>query len=825
MSTHVPVSTYRLQLGPDFTFAEATAILEHLHHLGITDLYLSPVLAAAPGSTHGYDVVDHTRISPVLGGREGLETLAAHAHRLGLGVVVDVVPNHMAIPVPASCNPPLWDVLTHGRDSQFGHWFDIDRSTEEKVVLPFLGRPLADVLAAGELTVARLDEPEHGLDPQHPVLAYYDHRFPLRPGTEHLPLPDLLEQQHYRLAHWRSGQVNYRRFFDVDALIGLRMEDEDVFTGTHGLLLELIEAGTIDALRIDHPDGLADPTGYLHRLHRATGGIWTVVEKILAPHEQLPQHWPVAGTTGYDAAWRIEQVLIEPGGAQALRETMDAFAPAEFTTVCREAKRQVATTTLRAELDRITCLLDRICAGDVLLRDRATPGLRSAVVELLTAADRYRAYAPGPGHTEDSTGHTEDSLVQIVHAWSRQARRQLPSAQHPELELVTALVVGQPAGSPAAQDHPLRTELVIRFQQLCGAVMAKGIEDTAYYRWTQLTSLCEVGGAPERFALEPEDLYRWAAHTQDHWPHTLTALSTHDAKRSEDVRARIGVLSQYPREWAALVHHLRTATAHERPAHLHGATENLLWQTLAGTWTAQGAPPADRFTDYLIKASREAKVWTGWTEPDQIGETALVDYARHLVDSEEVATAMAEWVTRTAGAVRAATLGARALQLMLPGVADTYQGTEVTTTSLVDPDNRRPVDHERIRRLLARLDAGEEPADLPAAKLQLSAALLRLRRRRPEVFVGPAAGFLPLATTSGAVVAFARTHDGEAQVVTLVTRRYRRLIEEGTDPDALVHLPAGQWRSVLTSATYPGGPHALAQLLESAPVEVLERVN
>src|SRR5699024_10936002 len=378
----------------------------------------------------------------------------------------------------------------------------------------------------------------------------------------------------------------------------------------------------------------------------------------------------------------------------------------------------------------------------------------------------------------------------------------------PELDLVTALVVGQPAGSPAAQDHPLRTELVIRFQQLCGAVMAKGIEDTAYYRWTQLTSLCEVGGAPERFAVEPEDLYRWAAHTQDHWPHTLTALSTHDAKRSEDVRARIGVLSQYPREWAALVHHLRTATAHERPAHLNGATENLLWQTLAGTWTAQGPPPADRFTDYLIKASREAKVWTGWTEPDQIGETALVDYARHLVDSEEVATTMAEWVTRTAGAVRAATLGARALQLMLPGVADTYQGTEVTTTSLVD-----------------RREAGEEPADLPAAKLQLSAALLRLRRRRPEVFVGPAAGFLPLATTSGAVVAFARTHDGEAQVVTLVTRRYRRLIEEGTDPDGLVHLPAGQWRSVLTSATYPGGPHALAQLLDSAPVEGLGGVN
>src|SRR5699024_2441738 len=501
------------------------------------------------------------------------------------------------------------------------------------------------------------------------------------------------------------------------------------------------------------------------------------------------------------------------------------FAPAEFTAVCREAKRQVATSTLRTELDRITSLLHRICASDVLLRDRATPGLRAAAVELLTAADRYRAYGPGPGHAEDSPGHAEDSLGQVVHAWSRQARRHLPPAQHPELDLVTALVVGEPAGSPAAQNDPLRTELGIRFQQLCGAVMAKGIEDTAYYQWTQLTSLCEVGGAPERFAVEPEDLYRWAARTQDHWPHTLTALSTHDAKRSEDVRARIGVLSQYPREWAALVHHLRTATAHERPAYLHGATENLLWQTLAGTWTAQGPPPAGRLTDYLIKASREAKVWTGWREPDQNGETALVDYARHLLGSTEVATAMAEWVDRTSGAVRAATLGARALQLMLPGVADTYQGTEVTTTSLVDPDNRRPVDHERIGRLLTRLDAGEEPADLPAAKLQLNAALLRLRRRRAEAFVGPGAGFLPLATTSGAVVAFARACAGEARVGTLAPRRYRRLVEEGMDPGGLVHLPAGQWRSVLTGATYPGGAHALAQLLESAPVEVLEKVD
>ena len=823
MSTRVPVSTYRLQLGPDLTFADATELLDHLVSLGVTDLYLSPILTAAPGSTHGYDVVDHTRISDVLGGRAGFEALVEQARARELGIVVDVVPNHMAVPTPASHNRVLWDVLTHGPASAYATWFDVDSSESEQVLMPVLGERIGAALASGALRVDHVDEPEAHLRPDRPVLCYYEHRFPIREGTEHLPLEELLERQHYRLAYWRvaSEELNYRRFFDVGSLVGLRVERPEVFEATHALILELVNEGLIDGLRIDHPDGLADPGEYFRRLREATGGLWTVAEKILEPHEDLPSGWSVAGTTGYDAAWRIGQVLIDQAGSLPLggvMTTLTSDALGTLPTLITDAKREVITTSLRAELHRLASLLAEICDDDIRLRDHTLGAITDCVRELVVACDRYRAYLR-PGEPLDA------ATAALVHSWAEQAAAALDPERHETLTVVTALVLGQEAGSAGRRGEQRRAEAVVRFQQVCGAVMAKGVEDTAFYRWTHLTSLCEVGGAPASFAVEPDELHSWATRTQQLYPHTLTALSTHDAKRGEDVRARIGVLAELAPEWLDLVQLLRTITDDARPSGLDGRTENLFWQTLAGTWTAAGPLAAERLSDYLVKASREAKVWTSWTAPDEDGEAALVSFTHHVLGSAEVSAALTAWTERTAEAVRTVTLGARALQLTIPGVADTYQGTEVTTIALVDPDNRRPVDYPPIIEALARLDGGAGPWDLSSEKLRMTAALLRLRRRRPEAFIGPDAGYTVLRTSTGHAVAFARTVADEPQVVTVVTRRHHQLRAVGGWGTHSLILPAGRWRDVVTGAEHSAGDVPLAVLLHSGPVAVLEQLE
>ena len=823
MSTRVPVSTYRLQLGPDLTFADAVGLLDHLVNLGITDLYLSPILTAAPGSTHGYDVVDHTTISPVLGGRAGFEQLATQAHSRGLGVIVDVVPNHMAVPTPASHNRVLWDVLAHGPASQYAGWFDVDFSETDQVLMPVLGERIGTALASGALRVERVDEPEAFLTPDQPVLCYYEHRFPIREGTADLPLEELLERQHYRLAYWRvaSEELNYRRFFDVGSLVGLRVEREEVFQATHALILELVTAGLIDGLRIDHPDGLADPGEYFRRLHQASGGVWTVAEKILEPHEHLPAGWSVAGTTGYDAAWRIGQVLTEQSGALPLGGLMATLTPDALGTLpalITESKREIATGSLHAEVHRLAALIAEICADDIRLRDHTLGAITDCVRELVVACDRYRAYVR-PGEVLDA------ATAHLVQDWAAQAATQLEEERHDTLAVVTALVLGQEAGSAGRRGEQRRDEVIVRFQQVCGAVMAKGVEDTAFYRWTHLTSLCEVGGSPQTFAIEPDELHAWCTRTQQLYPHTLTALSTHDAKRGEDVRARIGAISEHAHEWVELVRRLQQITAEARPVELPGRTENLLWQTLAGTWTTDGPLAADRLTAYLVKASREAKDWTTWVSPDVDGEAALVAYAHHVLGSPEVAEAMTAWVERTAETVRVATLGARALQLTVPGVADTYQGTEVTTVALVDPDNRRPVDHGPITTALERLDAGAGPWDLASEKLRMTAALLRLRRRRPEAFVGDEAGYRVLRTSTGHAVAFARTVAEQAQVVTVVTRRLQQLRSVGGWGEHSLVLPEGRWLDVVGGAEHGDGEVPLAELLRSGPVAVLEQVQ
>ena len=817
-----PVTTYRLQLGDNLTFADAKVLVPYLADLGVTDIYLSPVLAAAPGSTHGYDVVDHRRISSVMGGRGQLEALSAEACAHGMGVVVDIVPNHMAVPTPGWHNLPLWSVLREGPDSPYASWFDL--SLDEPILMPILGKRIGAVLADEELTLEQMVVPGQEDLGEQWVLRYYDHAFPIAQGTESLPMHVLVERQHYRLAYWKVGdeEINYRRFFDVGTLAAIRVENPDVFAGSHALILELMQDDIISALRVDHPDGLADPGGYLTQLADATGGAWIAAEKILAPNESLPTSWPVAGTTGYDAAWRIDQLQVDPAGAArlgALMQELAGDAPVDYNRVVEEAKREVITGSLAAEVDLLARILDSLTSQDVRLRDHTLRDLRACVIELLVAAEQYRVYVvpgtpPGP------------ETAAVLHTDAERARQRLEPDQSETLDLVVAILLGEPVGSEGLSESPERAEAIIRFQQVCGAVTAKGVEDTAFYRWTHLTSLTEVGGNPAGFALSADEAHAWADRLQNTWPDTMITSTTHDTKRGEDVRARLDVLASYADEWSDLVHRLRAMTAQARPLDLDGRSENLLWQTLWGTWAPDGDDPMtpERLGAYLVKASREQKIWTTWTAPDLDREQALTDYATHLLTNEEVAHELEDFAALTARTVRTVILANKALALTWLGVSDIYQGSETTRTSLVDPDNRRPVDYSVLTNILERLDSGAAPRNLDEDKLFLTSRLARLRASRPNTFVGPRSGYRTIPVTTSFAFAYTRLLDEVPDVVVIVRRLSRRLEQLGGWREESVVLPEGTWEDVLHGSTVEGGHQPLAEVVGDAPVVVLAKI-
>ena len=796
----VPTGTYRLQLRPDFTFDDATAVLPYLHDLGVSHVYLSPVLQAAPGSTHGYDVVDHTHLNEELGGAAGFRRLSDAAAGLGMGVVVDVVPNHMAVPTPANLNAALWSVLRTGPASPYARWFDVEWAAQERALLmPVLGRRIGEVVADGEITLDRSGGPAG-----EPVLRYFDHVFPVRPGTEDLPLPELLDRQFYRLAHWRVGdeELNYRRFFDIDTLAGVRVEDEQVFAETHAVLLALVGEGRVHGLRIDHPDGLADPREYVRRLARATDGAWVVVEKILEGDEPLPGDWPCAGTTGYDALQRVGGVLVDPAGAAPLTDLYMQLTgePGDFGPVVGEAKRFVVEHGLQAEVARLVEVAAAICHDHLALRDHTRRGIREAVVELLTAMPVYRAYVV-PGEPAP-----EESRAVLRHA-AAAAAEHLAEDRLGTLDLVVQLAAGDLGRGP----H--RDEFVVRFQQTCGPVMAKGVEDTAFYRWLRLTALNEVGGDPAHLGVEPADLHEWCARQQADWPTAMTTLSTHDTKRSEDVRARLALLSELPGEWAAAVTGWRAATAPVRPSRLDANTEYLTWQTLVGAWPIDAA----RLTAYLEKATREAKRHTTWTEPDDEYDRAVRDFAEAVADDPAVRTEVSAFVDRLSAPFRSNVLAQKLLALTVPGVPDVYQGCELVDLSLVDPDNRRPVDWAARRSRLAALDAGEPARDLDDEKLLVVSRALRLRRAHPAWF-GRSATYDVVGTGTPHAVAFARA----GSVVTVVSRLTTRR-RDGWG-DASVRLPEGGWRDELTGRSYVATV-ALDDLLRDLPVALLVRTD
>lgn len=737
-----PASTYRLQLRPEFPFAAAEAAVPYLASLGVSHLHLSPVLEAAPGSAHGYDVTDHSRVRAELGGEPGLRALARSAREHRLGLVLDIVPNHMAVPTPLRLNRPLWEVLRDGPDSPYARWFDIDwEAGGGRVVLPLLAGPVdsCDLRVDGG------------------VLRHGEQEFPLREGTEGLALPELLAAQWYRPAWWRetSTALNYRRFFTISELIGVRVEDPDVFTATHAKVLELVRDGVAQGLRIDHVDGLADPEEYLGRLRAAVGDdCWVVVEKILARHERLPAAWPVAGTTGYDALHRVDGVFTDPEGAAELADRYgECTGLPQWPETARACAREVLTGDLAAELGA----LERRAGGE----------LAGAVRELLIAFPVYRPY---PGEPE-----------------------------LPPQALERAAELAGPAAVAGVRELLLRDPaFAARFAQTSAALRAKSLEDRAFYRYAPLLSATEVGGEPGRPAVSPEEFHAYCAALARDWPETGTVLSTHDTKRSADVRARISALSQAPelmdRESAAPDPHLAWVAR----------------QTALGLGRAPEAVP--RLADALLKGAREAALRTSWTDRDEAYETAVPGYAPAPLDLP----------AELAEAARANLLGMALLHLAMPGVPEVYQGAETEYRALVDPDNRRPAYFPSGA--LARLDAGAAPHGPAEEKLALTAVLLRLRRDRPELF----RGYAPVAArgpAAGHLVAFTRAPG----LLVAATRLSHRLAGSGGWRDTRVALPPGTWTPVLpahaerSAAAAHSGSARVTALLDDRPVGVWVR--
>ncbi len=712
-------------------------------------------------------------------------------------------------------------MLAEGEDSPFSHWFDVDWASGDPVLMPVLGQRIGTALAAGELTLDTKTIPGFEDAGEVPVLRYYDHVLPVRPGTESLPLDSLVTQQHYRLAYWRvaNEELNYRRFFDVGSLVALRLEDPEVFDATHRLIVSLVKDGTLDGLRIDHPDGLADPAGYLARLADATNGAWVVVEKILEDEERLPQSWKAAGTTGYDAAWRVGALLRDPAGAAPLAGTLYRVADdamGALPAVIDEAKRQIVKESLSSEAHRLATLAHAVCTADVRLRDHTWRALYDCLRTMLITFGRYRAYVvPGVAPPPDSL----DAIDQAA----ERARTVLDPERFETLDVVVDLLKGVEVGSAGRTYEAARAELVTRFQQACGAVMAKGVEDTAYYRWTHLMALTEVGSPAARFALPPATFHAWAAEQQATYPHSMTCLTTHDTKRSEDIRVRLGVLSEFGPSWDEAVEKIRAASEPYRPPELDGRMENLWWQTAASTFDDDGPMAWDRLSEYLTKAMREAKSHTTWTSVNDRYERSVLGFADLSLNDPVVLETLAAWHRETAGSRRAATLGMKLLQLTVPGVSDVYQGAESVALSLVDPDNRRPVDFDQLASTLARLDAGARPRTLAEEKHWVTVCALRARRDHREAFVGETSGYQALAASSGHAVVFARMVSGEPRVVTVATRVALELEHLGGWGDATVQLPEGAWRDALTGSTHTGGASALSEILATYPVALLER--
>lgn len=914
----VPSATYRLQFNAGFTFRDAERIVPYLVDLGISDVYASPILRARKGSTHGYDVVDPAALNPELGSEEDFDALHEALRSRGLGMLLDIVPNHMA----ASGENAWWmSVLENGPHSRFLHYFDIDWSsvtvhgqTVNRVLLPILGRPYGEVLEAREIRLS--------FDADGFFFCYYDKRLPLAPqtygqilagcvdslsqegvalelreliassaealnsrflketlwriygqqeqfrraldeaisglnGREGMPdsfnaLDALLDGQWYRLAYWRiaSEEINYRRFFDVTDLVGVRIENPEVFEARNRRTLDLIAEGKVTGLRIDHIDGLHDPIGHMRKLQLrlaedpAGGGhdpsFYIVVEKVLAHGEELPRTFPVAGTTGYDFCDALNGLFVDGQGLQRLDDFYRAFTGVtqSFADESYLRKKQIIGELFAGEIRGLGKELSALALADRNARDFAPTDLVSALTELTASLRVYRTYI----RDDDVSAEDRRAIVSAV----AEARCRAGSAVDSRiLGFLERVLLLDPPSYETTERERWRA-FVMRWQQFTGRVMAKGVEDTAFYNYNRLISVNEIGSDPGRAGFDGlAEFHADSAARRERWPHTLNATSTHDTKRSEDVRARIHVLSEIPERWAREVRRWSKLNAHLRTGGIPDRNEELLiYQTLAGMWPLEPKQvetvPA-RLRQYIEKAAREAKTHTSWLAPDAAYEQPLIGFVDAILGNEPFMAAFLRFQRQIAFFGFLNALGQVVLKATSPGVPDFYQGTELWDFSLVDPDNRRVVDYESRRAMLDRV-IDVDPAVLlrkwtdGGIKLFVTQKTLAFRARHAALFRD--GDYTPLSATvtasstapKGKVVSFLRTHEDDA-VLVAVPRFLSRIVKPGTLPvgeavwqaEAALPNPGGRWRNIYTGETIEGHELPLRRVFASFPVAVFER--
>ncbi len=958
MRVRIPGCTYRIQFNKNFNFRDATALVDYLDQLGVTDVYASPFLAARPGSSHGYDVVDHARLNPELGTEGDLDALAAALQGRGMGLVLDVVPNHMCI---ASPDNRWWnDLLENGRSSPFAPYFDVDwhppkPELAEKVLLPVLGGQYGRVLESQELTIGYEAGAFHA--------RYYDHRFPIGPrtilplllpmvedlrrnhpddhpdvleiesivtATRHLPTrldtePDqvrerqrekeivkrrldalctgsaaardalerslraingeqgkarsfdaleaLLADQAYRLSYWgvAAEEINYRRFFDINDLAAIRVEEAQVLEAVHARAFALLRAGKATGLRIDHVDGLLDPCRYLHDLCQETR-TYIVVEKILTGDEALPTSWPVHGTTGYEFLNTVNRLFVEPAGLRAIDRRYQRLreGAGNFDDLLYRAKKLILRTAMSSELYVLASHLDRISEQHRWSRDFTQSSLHLALGEVIACFPVYRTYVQAS--TTDVSAEDRQHVARAI----RDAKRRNRSTSESIFDFIADLLLLRDPEGLAAAELAARRDFVLRLQQLTGPVMAKGLEDTVFYRYYPLASLNEVGGRPTAPPVDVERFHAWNLARRAHWPHGLSATATHDTKRGEDMRARLDVLSELPHEWSQAVRRWQRMNRRQKPLVDEvrvpdSNVEYLIYQTILGAWPMDaGAGPlaepvraelAERMSAYLLKALREAKLHTSWINVNAPYERAVDLFVRRLLGQGTGDAFLAELQKMLAAVVLPGlynALSQTVLKATAPGVPDCYQGAELWDLSLVDPDNRRPVDYARRRALLAEIDAlGARAAGAPdavadfisgclrqpgdgALKMFVLTRVLAHRQRHREAF--DRGDYIALAAEGERarhVVAYARVAD-ESRSITIVSRFLAALHAASRPPvgavwgDTRVRLPETlqpfRFRDVISGRTIETevsstGERAirLSDLFAHLPVAVLEQ--
>jgi (1->4)-alpha-D-glucan 1-alpha-D-glucosylmutase len=880
MSKHTPGATYRLQLNRDFTFAKAREVAGYLRDLGITDCYLSPIFKSAPESTHGYDVCDFNQINPDLGGIEGFEQFSLHLRGLGMSLLLDFVPNHMSTDIS---NAWWFDVLENGPASKHALWFDIDWQRFEggKVLLPILEDEYDEVLQGGKLRLV--------IEDQKPLIAYHDRRLPLSPqsaeaiskdvsehgadfvtdtfnGTEGNAqsferLGALIQQQHYLLADWRTGlqQINYRRFFDINELISLRVELPEVFNAAHTLVLSLVKQGKVAGLRIDHPDGLSDPKKYCCWLREKAPDAYTVVEKILSDDEQLPDDWPVEGTTGYDFLNHANGLFVNQSNKEAFDSIYREFSRCKdnYRAIVYEAKKRIVLNSFPAGLNFLTNQLKRI-AEHAGFHQLSFDKLRDALVEVIAEFPVYRTYV-----TEETNELSAAEKKYVDQAIANGTARSSP-ANSDSLRFIHDLLVLRPPENVATAEKKLCHEFVMRFQQLTGPVMAKGLEDTTFYNFNRLISLNEVGGNPDSFGNSLDAFHRHNSEKAARWPHSLLATATHDTKRGEDIRARVNVLSEIPEEWQSALSRWRELNAsikcvvNGQPAPAAN-DEYFFYQILVGAWPAEEPGPPelqslrDRLVACMLKSIKEAKTHTSWLAPNSEYEQATKNFIEQVIadpSGNAFLNDFKPFQRKIAFFGGLNSLAQILLKMTSPGVPDFYQGTELWDLNLVDPDNRRPVDYEIRRQVLAQLKmqlvqaAGSyaqfhsdllDADHIGRSKLYLIWRVLEFRNRHRNLFEG--GNYVPLAVYGAKkehVCAFARLLENE-MVIVVVPRLVAGLLQQQRLPlgpdvweDTKLQLPgAGQFSNILTRQTLDGSQRELSisQVLSEFPVALLNRAS